>query len=253
MWELDSKESWVPKNWCFWTVVLEKTLESPLERREIQPVHSKGNQSWIFIGRTDAEAETPILWPPDELTHLKRSWCWKRLKEGGEGDDIGWDGWMASLTRWTWVWENSGRWWRTGKPGMLQSTGSHSWTRLSDWTTTKKAAWKKTCSWDKRDQRSCKCIWVPPEVETQPARLWVWLSVKMASDETKWVWVQVSSKYPEQPTWTWRTIFWYHSQKPTNSSVQLSQLNRNEDGRTRVVTMEGHSEGLEVTLKTSSF
>ena len=65
MWELDYKESWAPKNWCFWTVVLEKTLESPLESKEIQPVHPKGNQSWIFIGRTDAKAETPILWPPD--------------------------------------------------------------------------------------------------------------------------------------------------------------------------------------------
>ena len=65
MWELDYKESWVPKNWCFWTVVLEKTLDSPLDCEEIQPVHSKGNKSWIFIARTDAEAETPILWPPD--------------------------------------------------------------------------------------------------------------------------------------------------------------------------------------------
>ena len=65
MWALDYKESWVPKNWCFWTVVLEKTLESPLDCKEIQPIHPKGNQSWIFIGRTDAEAETPILWPPD--------------------------------------------------------------------------------------------------------------------------------------------------------------------------------------------
>ena len=65
MWELDYKESLAPKNWCFWTVVLQKTLESPLESKEIQPVHPKGNQSWIFIGRTDAEAETPILWPPD--------------------------------------------------------------------------------------------------------------------------------------------------------------------------------------------
>ena len=65
MWELDYKESWVPKNWCFWTVVLEKTLKSPLDSKEIQPVHPKGNQSWIFIGRTDAEAETPTLWPPD--------------------------------------------------------------------------------------------------------------------------------------------------------------------------------------------
>ena len=65
MWELDCKESWVPKDWCFWTVVLEKILESPLDCKEIQPVHPKGNQSWIFIGRTDAEAETPIFWPPD--------------------------------------------------------------------------------------------------------------------------------------------------------------------------------------------
>ena len=66
MWELDYKESWVPKNWCFWTVVLEKTLESPLDCKEIQPVHPKEHQSWIFIGRTDAEVETPILWPPDK-------------------------------------------------------------------------------------------------------------------------------------------------------------------------------------------
>ena len=65
MWELDYKESWIPKIWCFWTVVLEKTLESPLDCKEIQPIHPKGNQSWIFTGRTDVEAETPILWPPD--------------------------------------------------------------------------------------------------------------------------------------------------------------------------------------------
>ena len=69
MCELDYKESWAPKNWCFWTVVLEKTLESPLDCKEIQPVHPKGNQSWIFIGRTDVEAETPILRPPDEKNH----------------------------------------------------------------------------------------------------------------------------------------------------------------------------------------
>ena len=67
MWELDYKESWVPKKWCFWTVVLEKTLESPLDNKAIKPVNPKGNQCWIFIGRTDAEAETPILWPPDPL------------------------------------------------------------------------------------------------------------------------------------------------------------------------------------------
>ena len=73
MWELDYKESLAPKNWCFWTVVLEKTLESPLDSKEIQPVHPKGNQSWIFIGKTDVEAETPILWPPD----LKNWLIWK--------------------------------------------------------------------------------------------------------------------------------------------------------------------------------
>ena len=70
MWELDYKESWAPKNWCFWTVVLEKTLGSPLDGKEIEPVHPKGNQSWIFVGRPDAEAETPILWPPDAKNRL---------------------------------------------------------------------------------------------------------------------------------------------------------------------------------------
>ena len=75
MWELDCEESWAQKNWCFWTVVLEKTLENLLDSKEIQPVHPKGNQSWIFIGRTDAEDETPILWPLEEPTHLKRPWC----------------------------------------------------------------------------------------------------------------------------------------------------------------------------------
>ena len=123
------------KNWCFWTVVLEKTLETPLDWKEIKPVHPKGNQSWIFIGRTDAEAETPTVatWC-EELTPWKRPWCWQRLRAGREGDDRGWDGWMASPTRWTWVWANSQRWWWTGRPGVLQSMGSQSQTRLSSWT-----------------------------------------------------------------------------------------------------------------------
>ena len=120
MWELDHKEGWALKNWCFQTVVLEKTLESPLDCKEIQSVNPKGNQSWIFIGRTDAEAETPILWQPDVKNW---PWCWERLK-AGEGDDRGWDGWMASLTQRTWVWVSSGSWWWTGKPCMLQSMGS---------------------------------------------------------------------------------------------------------------------------------
>ena len=134
MWELDLKEGWALKNWCFWIVELEKALESPLDCKEIQPVHPKGNQSWIYFGRTDAEAETPILWPPcEELTHWKRPWCWERLKARGEGDNRGWDGWMASLTQWTWVWASSGSWWRTGRPGVLQSMGSQ---RVGcDWAT----------------------------------------------------------------------------------------------------------------------
>ena len=126
IWELNYKESWGLKNWCFWTVVLEKTLESPLDCKEIQPVHPKGDQSRVFIGRTDAEAETPILWPPDV-----KSWLiWKDpdsgrdLGAGGEGDNRGWDGWMASLTRWTWVWVDPRSWWWTGRPGMLRFMGS---------------------------------------------------------------------------------------------------------------------------------
>ena len=82
MWELDCEESWAPKNWCFWTVVLEKTLESPLDCKEIQPVHPKGDQSWVFIGRTDAEAETPLLWPP----HMK---SWLTGKDPNAGRDWG--------------------------------------------------------------------------------------------------------------------------------------------------------------------
>jgi len=139
MWELDCEESWVLKNWCFWTVVLGKTLESPLDCKEIHPVHSKGDQSWMFFGRTDAEAETPVLWTLDAKNWLTRkNWSWERLKVGGEGHDRGWDGWMASLSQWTWVRVNSGSWCWTGKPGVLQSMGSqrvrHDWATELNWT-----------------------------------------------------------------------------------------------------------------------
>ena len=133
MWELDYEESWAPNNWCFWTVVLEKTLESPLYCKEIQPVHSEGDsQPWDFFGRNDATAETPVLWPPHAKSCLiGKDWCWEGLGAGGEGDDLGWDGWMVSRTRWTWVWVNSGSWWWTGRPGVLQFMGlqrvGHDW------------------------------------------------------------------------------------------------------------------------------
>ena len=198
MWELDCEEGWAPKNWCFWTVVLEKTPESPLDCKEIQPVHSKGDQPWDFFGRNDAKAETPVLWPchvkswlvgkdpdagrdwgqeekgttedemagwhhwfnghesewtpgvgdgqgglaccdlwdhkeSDTTERLIRSeaavaawkipWCWERLKVGGEGDDRGWDGWMASRTQWTWFWASSGSWWWTGRPACCGPWG----------------------------------------------------------------------------------------------------------------------------------
>ena len=107
MWELDYKESWAPKNWCFWTVMMDKTLENPLDPKEIQPVYPKENQSQIFIGRTDAEAEIPIIWPP----HAK-NWLlgkdpdagkdWRQEEKGMTEDEMG---------GWTWVWVSSGSWW----------------------------------------------------------------------------------------------------------------------------------------------
>ena len=147
MWELDYKESWAPKNWCFWAMVLEKTLESPLDCKEIQPVHTIWNQYWIFIGRTDAEAETPIPWPPDAKNWLIRKdpdagKDWGQEEKGrqrmrwlyGTIDSRTWV-WVNSRTHvhrpWTWVWVNSRSWWWTGRPGVLQPRGSqrvgHDW------------------------------------------------------------------------------------------------------------------------------
>ena len=103
MWELDYKESWAPKNWCFWTVVLEKTLESPLDCKEIQPVHPKGDQSWVFIGRADVEAETPIFWPPDVKSWLiwkdsdvGKDWRWEE-KGTTEDEMVWWHHWLSGM------------------------------------------------------------------------------------------------------------------------------------------------------------
>ena len=134
MWELDYKESWAPKNWCFWTMVLEKTLESSLDCKEIQPVHPEYSLEGLMLKlklqyfgylmqRTDSFEKTLML---------------GKMKARGEGDNRGWDGWMASPTRWTWVCVDSGSWWWTGRPGMLQSMGlqrfRHDWVAELNWT-----------------------------------------------------------------------------------------------------------------------
>ena len=120
-------------------MMLEKTLESPLDCKEIKPVNPKGDQSWVFIGRTDAEAETPMFWPP----HVKNWLIWKQPVSGKdwrqeEKGMRGWGSWMASPARWTWVWASSGSWWWIGRPGVLQSVGSqrvrHDWETEVSWT-----------------------------------------------------------------------------------------------------------------------
>ena len=133
MWELDHEENWALKNWCFWTVVLEKTLESPLDFK-IKPVNPKGNQSWIFTGRTDAEAETPILWSLMQRTDSLEKILMLGKIEGRRRRGLQRMRWLDDITNsWTWVSVGSGNWWWTGKPGVLQSMGSH---RVGhDWVT----------------------------------------------------------------------------------------------------------------------
>ena len=139
--------------WCW-----RRLLRVPWTARRSN--HPKGDQSCVFFGRTDVEAETPILWPPDAKSWLiwkdhdvkswllRRAdwkswliWCWERLRAGGEGDDRGWDGWMASPTQWTWVWVDSGSWWWTGRPGVPQFMGlqrvRHDWATELNWTRSK--------------------------------------------------------------------------------------------------------------------
>ena len=146
-------------------------LEDSSESLGLQgdPVHSEGNQLWVFNRRTDAEAETPntlATWC-EGLTHLRRPWWWERLKAGGEGDNRGWDGWMASRTQWTWVWASSTSSWWTGKPGVLQSMGSqrvgHYWATELNWFLSRRIRLNLKTEFD----LDCKWITVSMNVRNQ--------------------------------------------------------------------------------------
>ena len=147
MWELDHKESWAPKNWCSWTVMLEKTLESPLDWRWYnQSILMEINSEYSLEGlmlKLKRQHLGLLMW---EQTYWKRPWCWEGLGAGGKGDDRGWDGSMASLTQLTWVCASSRRWGRTGKPQVLQSMGlqrvGHAW----GWTTYRKPTCATFCN-----------------------------------------------------------------------------------------------------------
>ena len=160
MWELDCEESWAPKNWCFWTVVLEKTLESPLECKEIQPVHSEGDQSWVFFGRNNAKAETPVLWLPHEKSWLIGKDCdvgrdWGQEEKGMTEDE------MAGMHHWLDGRESE---WTLGVvDGQGGLACCDSWGRQRvrhDWAT--KLNWRRGCGGGESDQdgeKLCSAMW----------------------------------------------------------------------------------------------
>ena len=146
--------------WCW------RRLESPLNCKEIQPVHPKGNQSGYSLeGLMLKWNSNTLATCCEELTHLKRPWCWERLKVGEEGEDRGWDGWMASPTQWTWVWVNSGSWWWTGKPGVLQSMGSqrvrHDWATELNWSSSSSSSNRSSSNSSSSNSSSNKIVFLP--------------------------------------------------------------------------------------------
>ena len=169
MWELDHKEGWVPKNWYFWTVVLEKTLQSPLDCNKIQSILQEISPEYSLEGlMLKLKLQYFCTWY-EEPTHWKKPWCWERLKVGGEGDNRGWDGRTVSLMQWTWVWVGSGSWWWTGKPGVLQSMGSqrvgHNWaTELTEPVPSQgESTWPRDQTWVSCIARRFFIIWATRE------------------------------------------------------------------------------------------
>ena len=152
MWELDCEEGWAPKNWSFWTVVLEKTLESPLDSKEIQPVHPKGNQSWVSLEGLMLKLKLQYFGHlMRRVDSLEKTLIWEGLAAGGKGDYRGWDGGMASPARWTWVWVNSRSWWWTGRPGVQWFMGSqrvgHDWATELNWKLVLSVNSKQCLTW----------------------------------------------------------------------------------------------------------
>ena len=202
--------------------MLEKTLESPLDCKEIKPVYPKANQSWIFIGRIDAQelhSDTLATWF-EELTHQKRPWYWERLKAGVKGDDRGWDGWMALLmTQWTWIWASSGSWWWTGKPGKLQSMGSQEldMSEPLNWTERKSIMnihWKCWCwSWS----ANTLATWC--EDPTHGKRPWSWERLRAEGEGGDKGWSGWMAS-PTQCTWIWANSGrWWSTGKPGVAAV----------------------------------
>ena len=173
MWELDCEEGWVPKNWCFWTVVVEKTLESPLDYKEIQPVHSKGDQPWDFFGRNDAEAKTLVLWPPHVKSWLIGKDCdagrdWGQKEKGMTEDEMA--GWHHQLDEHEFEWTPGVG---DGQGGLAccDSWGHKSWTRLSNWTELKQDIIKNLMGqqWDKKKKLKIywgKWQWKPSHIKS---------------------------------------------------------------------------------------
>ena len=214
-------------------MVMEKTVESPLDCKEIQPVHPIWDQSWVFIGRTDAEAETPILWPPhvsEELTHWKRPWCWEGLGAGGEGDDWGWDGWMASPTWWIWVWVNSGSLWWTGRPGVLRFMGSE---RVG---TTEQQNWTDGANSKKIKEQANRRVWGTPDKgisSTEAPRWHQWQQSNLEKMTTCSAAVYLASSL--RPVWVeerkWR---------------DRMQVDKEEMGRENTWSLRGHSKDFDL-------